>query len=269
MITITTLQLNAWIAALLWPLTRILGLITAAPVLGHRSVPMTVKVLLGVLLAAIIAPTVPPLPATDPMGSAGLLVLAQEFLVGAAMGFAIRLVFAAIELAGEVSSLTMGLGFATFFDPTSSGRSSAISQFLTLVATMLFLSLNAHLALLEALAESFVSLPISATPLSLAAPLDLARWGARVFSAGMQIAMPVMAALLIANVALAVLTRAAPQLNLFGIGFAITLSAGLLTIGLVLPYLAVPLEHLFNEGIEAARGIARSAAARPPTGPVR
>jgi flagellar biosynthetic protein FliR len=264
MITITTLQLNAWIAGLLWPLTRILGLITASPVLGHRSVPVSVKVILGVFLAAIIAPNVPAAPAMDPMGWAGLLVLAQEFIVGVAMGFAIRLVFAAIELAGEVSSLTMGLGFATFFDPNSSGRSSAISQFIALVATMAFLALNAHLVLIEALAESFVSLPISGSPLSLTAPLDMARWGARVFSAGMQISMPIVAALLVTNVALGVLTRAAPQLNIFGVGFAITLSVGLLTIALVLPYLSTPLANLFNEGIEASRAIARSAQARPP-----
>jgi flagellar biosynthetic protein FliR len=264
MITITTLQLNAWIAGLLWPLTRILGLITASPVLGHRSVPVSVKVILGVFLAMIIAPNVPAAPAMDPMGWAGLLVLAQEFIVGMAMGFAIRLVFAAIELAGEVSSLTMGLGFATFFDPNSSGRSSAISQFIALVATMAFLALNAHLVLIEALAESFVSLPISGSPLSLTAPLDMARWGARVFSAGMQISMPIVAALLVTNVALGVLTRAAPQLNIFGVGFSITLSVGLLTIALVLPYLSTPLANLFNEGIEAARGVARSAQARPP-----
>jgi flagellar biosynthetic protein FliR len=265
MITFTTLQLNAWIAGLLWPLTRILGMISTAPVFGHNSVPVSVKVLLGVLLAAIIAPNVPALPATDPAGWAGLLILAQELLVGVAMGFTIRLVFAAIELAGEVSSLTMGLGFASFFDPNTSGRSSAISQFVALVATMVFLALNAHLVLLEALAESFVTLPVSSSPLSLGAPLEMARWGARVFSAGLQISLPIVAALLVTNVALGVLTRAAPQLNIFGVGFAITLGVGLLTIALVLPYLSAPMANLFNEGIEAARGIARSAQARPPT----
>jgi flagellar biosynthetic protein FliR len=264
MITFTTIQLNAWIAGLLWPLTRILGMITAAPVFGHRSVPVSAKLLLGVLLAAIVAPTVPALPAADPAGWAGLLILAQELLVGVAMGFSIRLVFAALELAGEISSLTMGLGFATFFDPTTSGRSSAISQFISLVATMAFLALNGHLVLLEALAESFVTLPVSASPLSLAAPLELARLGARVFSAGLQISLPIVAALLVTNVALGVLTRAAPQLNIFGVGFSITLGVGLLSLALVLPYLSAPMANLFNEGIEAARGIARSAAARPP-----
>jgi flagellar biosynthesis protein FliR len=268
MITLTSIQMNTWIAALLWPLTRILGLIAAAPLFGNTSVPTTIKVALGVLLAAIIAPTVPALPAADPMSWAGLLILLQELLVGLAMGFSMRLVFAAIELAGEVTSLTMGLGFATFFDPNSHGRSSAISQFMALVATMAFLAVNAHLALLSALSESFVTLPVSSTPISLAAPLELARLGARIFSAGLQLSLPLVAALLITNVALGILTRAAPQLNIFGIGFPITLGVGFLTISLALPYLGTPIVNLFNQGIEAGRAIPRNAAQRVAPTPV-
>jgi flagellar biosynthetic protein FliR len=269
MITLTTLQLNAWIAGLLWPLTRILGLVAAAPVFGNASVPVSIKVALGVLLAAIMAPAVPALPAADPMSWAGLLILVQELLIGLAMGLAMRLVFAAVEFAGEVASSTMGFSFASFFDPGTRGRSSAISQFLALVATMAFLAVNAHLTLLEALAESFVTLPISGTPLSLGAPLELARWGGKVFSAGLQLAMPIIAALLITNIALGILTRAAPQLNLFGIGFPITLGVGFLVLSLALPYLGTPMLNLFNQGIEAGRAIPRAATTRsaPPVPP--
>jgi flagellar biosynthetic protein FliR len=262
-ISFTTIELNTWIAALLWPLTRILGLVAAAPVFGHSSVPISIKLILGVMLATIIAPTVPPLPAADPTSWAGLLILAQELLIGLGMGFAMRLVFAAIEFAGDVASSTMGLSFATFFDPNSSGHSSAISQFLTLVATMAFLAVNAHLVLLQALAESFVTLPISSTPISLAAPLELVRWGGKIFSAGLQLSMPILAALLITNIALGILTRAAPQLNLFGIGFPITLGVGFLAISLTLPYLGTPMQNLFNQGIEAVRALPRKAAQRP------
>ena len=253
MISLTSVEMNTWIAALLWPLTRILGLIAAAPLFGNTAVPVSIKVTLGVLLAAIMAPAIPALPAADPMSMAGLLILLQELLVGLAIGFSMRIVFAAIEMAGEVSSLTMGLGFASFFDPMSSGRSAAVSQFLTLVASMVFLAANAHLVLLQALAESFVTLPVSATPMSVGAPLELARWGARIFSAGLQLSLPIVAALLITNVALGILTRAAPQLNLFGIGFPITIGVGFIMIGLALPYLATPLERLFQESIEMIR----------------
>jgi flagellar biosynthetic protein FliR len=266
-ISFTTVQLSAWIASFLWPLTRILGLVGAAPVFGNAGVPVLIKLTLGVTLALIVAPVIPPVPSVDPTSWPGLLIAGQEILIGASMGFSLRLVFAAIEFAGEVSSSVMGFSFATFYDPTSAGRSNAVSQFLALVATMAFLALNAHLVLIEALVESFFTLPISTTPMSLAAPLEMVRWGGRIFSAGLQIALPIVAALLVTNIAMAILTRAAPQLNLFGIGFPITLGVGFLAISFTLPYLGRPMENLFNQGIEAGRRIPRSAAQRPGPAP--
>jgi len=270
MLTLSSIELNTWIAALLWPLSRILGLIAAAPLFGNAAVPATVKVSLGALLAIIIAPTVPALPAVNPMSLPGLLILTQEMLVGLAMGFSIRIVFSAIEMAGEISSLTMGLGFASFFDPQTKGRSSAISQFLVMLATLMFLTVNGHLVLLAALAESFVSLPISASPINSGGFQQLAAWGAEIFRSGVQISLPIVAALLLTNVALGILTRAAPQLNIFGIGFPVTLGVGLLVIGMVLPYLATPFQNMFLRGIETARLLPRGFAARdrpPPPAP--
>ncbi|SFC85719.1 flagellar biosynthetic protein FliR [Massilia yuzhufengensis] len=263
MLSLSTGEMNAWIVGLLWPLTRILGLVASAPLFGNAGVPMSIKLSLGVLLAAVIAPTVPAGPALDPTSWAGLLILVKELLIGVAMGFAMRVVFAAIEYAGEVASMTMGLGFAVFFDPNSRGRSAAVAQFLTLVATMAFLAVNAHLVLLAALAESFVTMPISSTPFSGNAPLELARWGGRIFSSGLQLALPIVAALLITNVALGILTRAAPQLNIFGIGFPVTLGVGFLTLSLAMPYLGMPIVNLFNQGIEAGRAAPRAAAVTP------
>ena len=270
MLTLSSIELNTWIAALLWPLSRILGLIAAAPLFGNAAVPASVKVTLGALLAMIIAPTVPALPAVNPMSLPGLLILTQEMLVGLAMGFSIRIVFSAIEMAGEISSLTMGLGFASFFDPQTKGRSSAISQFLVMLATLMFLTVNGHLVLLAALAESFVSLPISASPINSGGFQQLAAWGAEIFRSGVQISLPIVAALLLTNVALGILTRAAPQLNIFGIGFPVTLGVGLLVIGMVLPYLATPFQNMFLRGIETARLLPRGFAARdrpPPPAP--
>jgi flagellar biosynthetic protein FliR len=268
MITLTSVELNAWLAVLLWPLSRVLGLIAASPLFGNTAVPVSVKVSLGVVLAAIMAPALATLPAVDPMSMQGMLILAQEMLIGLGMGFTMRVVFAAIEMAGEVSSLTMGLGFASFFDPNTAGRSSAVSQMLTLIATMAFLAMNAHLVLLETLAESFITMPISATPMSTGAPLALALWGGKIFSTGLQLALPIVAALLITNVALGILTRAAPQLNLFGVGFPITLTVGFLLIGVTLPYLNMPIQNWFNQGIEATRNVGRAAATRMPQRPL-
>ncbi|QYF92021.1 flagellar biosynthetic protein FliR [Massilia sp. PAMC28688] len=268
MLTFTTAEMNMWIASVLWPLTRILGLIAASPLYGNTSFPRTAKVLLGVMLALAIAPAIPAAPAADPMSLAGLLILIQELLIGAAMGFSMRIVFAAVEMAGEVASMTMGLGFAATFDPQTRGRSTSVSQFLALIATMAFMAVNGHLVLLEVLAESFYSLPISATPVANGMSLQVVRWGATIFSVGLQLSLPIVAALLITTVALGILTRAAPQLNIFGIGFPVSLGVGLLLLSQTLPYLSMPLQNLFNRGIEQSRSVPRAAFERtPPTLP--
>jgi flagellar biosynthetic protein FliR len=176
-------------------------------------------------------------------------------VIGLAMGFAMRIVIAGIEMAGEIAGMTMGFGFATFFDPQTRGRSSAISQFLSILALLLMLATNVHLMLLAVLADSFTTLPIAATPPGGLGFRHLADWGAAIFTIGVQLSLPIVAVLLLTNIALGILTRAAPQLNLFGIGFPITLGAGFIMLVLILPLLATPLERLFMEGLDMARRI--------------
>ena len=255
MITITSAEMNTWIASFMWSLTRILGLIATVPLFGNISIPTRIKVGLGIMLALIVAPGLPALPSMDPMSVKGLLILMQQFVIGAAMGLTIRIVMAAMEMAGEVIGMTMGLGFATFFDPQSKGRSPAISQFLALLTLMIYLAANLHLAVLAVLADSFISMPISDLPIT-SQPLQLfVAWGGRIFSAGVQLSLPVVAALLLTNIALGILTRAAPQLNLFGIGFPITICVGFVMIALALPYMTAPLNLLFQESFNVMRQI--------------
>ncbi|MGV3741565.1 MAG: flagellar biosynthetic protein FliR [Burkholderiaceae bacterium] len=258
MITLTSAELNTWIAALLWPLTRILGMVAVAPLFGNVSVPARIKIGLGVMLALIMAPSVPALPAADPMSYAGLLILIQQLIIGLGIGFAMRIVFAGVEMAGEITGMTMGLGFATFYDPQTRGQSSAISQFLSLLTIMVYLASNLHLVLLSALAESFVSLPITAAPAGGHLAQTLVAWGGRIFSAGVQLSLPIVAALLITNLALGILTRAAPQLNLFGIGFPITIGVGFVMLAVTLPYLATPIGNLFQESLVTIRQMTSS-----------
>lgn len=250
MLTVTTAQMNLWIAAFIWPLTRILGLIAAAPLYGNVSVPAPLKIAFGVVLSLIIAPGLHDLPVVDPMSMAGLLILMQQLVIGLSMGFAMRVVFAGVEMAGEVIGLTMGFGFATFFDPQSQGRTSAISQFLSLLMLMLYLAANVHLMMIATLFDSFKTLPIAAGPMGAHGVQTIAAWGGLIFSSGVQLSLPIIAALLITNAALGILTRAAPQLNIFGIGFPIALGAGLVMISLALPYLTSPLLRLLQNGIE-------------------
>ncbi|MFZ6720260.1 flagellar biosynthetic protein FliR [Undibacterium sp. Ji49W] len=258
MISFSSNELIALINSFIWPLTRILGMIAVAPPFGNNTVPVQIKLALGIVLSLIVAPTLPAVPALDPVSLNGILVLAQQLIIGLGMGFVMRVVFSAIEMAGEVAGLTMGLGFATFFDPQTQGRSSAIAQFLVLTATLLMLTANVHLSMLATLVESFQTIPISTTFQTGLNYQKMALWGEQIFSVGMHLSLPIVAALLVTNVALGILTRAAPQLNLFGIGFPITIGVGFLMLALIMPYLLVPLENLFQQGIEAMQAVGQS-----------
>ena len=258
MISLTDAQLNAWLISFIWPLTRILGLIMVAPVFGHSSVPRRVKIGLGVFIALIIAPTLPPMPDVGLGSWHGLFILIQQLLIGMAIGFIMRVVFAAVEAAGEIVGLQMGLGFASFFDPQSAGQTIVISQFFNLLASLLFLAVNAHLLLLGILVESFKSLPISPQPLSAAGFYSVANYGSVVFSVGLQLALPLIAILLMTNLALGILTRSAPQLNIFAIGFPITLGVGLIALDITLPYFTPQFEHMFRNGFAATTAVIRA-----------
>ncbi len=182
--------------------------------------------------------------------SDGLIILIQQILIGLAIGFTMKLMFSAVELAGELVVLTMGLSFANFFDPNSQSEASSVSQLFGSLALMVFVSSSLHLTLLASLDDSFTTLPISATPIGTGPFKVVAMMGRRMMAVGLQLVLPIIAALRVTNLALGMLTKAAPQLNLFGIGFPITLAAGFLMIGLVLPYLAQPLLAAMEYAIE-------------------
>jgi flagellar biosynthesis protein FliR len=248
MISFTDAAIYTWIGGFIWPLVRILGLISVAPVFSHDSLPTASKLGLGVILAIIVAPTLPPMPAVNPASATGILILVQQMIIGLAMGFAMRIVFMAVDMAGAITGMTMGLGFASFFDPQTQGQTVAVGQLLSMLATLVFLAINGHLIMIEGLMESFTTLPIAIAPVDSHAFMQLANWGGMIFSAGLQLSMPMVAALLITNIALGILTRSAPQLNLFGIGFPITLSIGFIILMLALPYLATPLQGFIQQG---------------------
>lgn len=255
MISFNSQELIQLIASFLWPLTRILGFIAVAPPFGNNGVPVQVKFSLGIFLALIVAPTLEIHHDVDMLSLAGILILAQQLIIGLAMGFIVRVIFAGVEMAGEVAGLTMGLGFASFYDPQTRGRSSAISQFLVIITTLIFLALNVHLAMFEALVNSFKSIPISSSLQMGFSVKTLAIWGEEIFKIAFILSLPIVAALLITNIALGILTRAAPQLNLFGIGFPITIGVGFLMLSMIQPYLLLPLENLFQHALDAIRNL--------------
>ena len=247
MLTVTTAQLNLWLAGLLWPFIRILGLMIAAPLFGNQRFPLRMRVGLALLITVVVAPTLPPLPDIAPDSTAGLGIFMQQLLIGLAMGFAVRMVFTAVEMAGELIGLQMGLGFAVFYDPQNSGQMPVVGQFLGLVATLTFLALNGHLMMISTLADSFREMPITAAAVDPLAWRTIAGWGGRILYSALLLSLPVVAALLTTNLALGVLTRAAPQLNVFAVGFPITLTVGFGALLLSLPFFTPVFERLLAD----------------------
>lgn len=257
MISFTSAQWSAWIAAFIFPLVRILALVASAPVIGNKQVPVHLKIGLSVLITIIVAPTLNIQPGIEPSSAVGIFILLQQLLAGLAMGFTMRLVFTAMDILGELSGLQMGLGFASFYDPQHASFSPVLAQFLGILIALIFLSMNGHLYMLAALAESFQAFPIGSAVPSALAMHTLVVWMGSIFSYALQFSLPLLGTLLLANLALGILARSAPQLNLFAVGFPITLALGFLALILSLPYFGPLLDQLNNAGIDTMRRIAQ------------
>lgn len=249
MITFTSAQLAAWIAAFIYPVARVLAFVAYAPVFNNQAIPRRVRLTIGLTVGVTLAPLAAPIPAVDLNSGVGLLILAREVLIGFSMAMVMRIYFAALNMAGEQIGAQMGLGFATFYDPQSVAQAAVIGQFIVLIATLVFLSINGHLMMIATLAESFKALPIATPALSPDSALDIALMARVIFASGLLLALPITVTLIITNLALGVLNRAAPQLNLFAIGFPITIVGGFVLLLVSLNYLATPVTHLFEQAL--------------------
>ena len=248
MLSIADTTLIAWVNAFFLPLARVLAMIATAPVLSDTSIPTTVKIGLGALIAALIAPGLPPIPDTVLLSWNGVFILMQQVGIGVSFGFMVRLIFAGIEFAGDMVGMQMGLSFATIMDPQHGEANPVTSTFMGIIASLVFLSIDGHLTMVAAITESFRAFPIG-MPSAGAATMarDLASLGAQVFSIALHLSLPVVAVLLICNLALGVMMRAAPQLNLMSVGFPISLLVGLWMLWICAPQLVMAVQaHLAN-----------------------
>lgn len=260
MISFSSAQLDAWLGMFIFPLSRILGLLASAPIFNNAALPARIRLVAGLVITFALAPALPALPAISGGSWLALAVMFEQILIGVLMGFALRIAFAAIDVAGELIGLQMGLSFAVFFDPVHGGQTPVITELLGLLTALTFLGMNGHLLALSVLAESFSLLPISTQPFHASAFSSLLTWSATLFSTGLLLALPVITALLIANIALGVLARIAQQLNLFAVGFPVTLALGFLVLMLSLPYIGAAMEGIFSRGFQAMGAVLRAAA---------
>ena len=241
MLTFTDAQVLAWVTPLLWPFLRTLALLGAMPVLGQRPVPVRVRVALAFLVALAAQATLPAPAVAIPLDSPAMYgAVLQQLVVGLSLGFAVRIVFAAVEFAGELIGLQMGLNFAAFFDPMSGGQATAVARFFGTSVAFLFIVVNGHLLVIGAVAQSFHAFPVGGEPFAFLRQAQPQAWGAEVFRLGLWIALPLVAMLLFVNLVLGVISRVAQQMNIYAIGFPMTIGVGLIGTLLTLPLLQQP-----------------------------
>ena len=250
MITFAESQLVAWISPILWPFLRVLALFSVAPLFSMRAVPMRAKIGLAFFVALCAQAVLTDQPVVSINGPQALGAVAQQVAVGLGIGFAMRLVFAAVELAGEVVGLQMGLNFASFFDPTSNAQVSAVARFYGYLAMLLFVVINGHLMVLMAVVKSFDSFPVGGNFLQAIGQMRLHELGASLFSSALWIALPMIALLLFVNLTLGIISRVAPQMNIYAVGFPVTLTVGMLGITATLPMLEQPMLALLQQSID-------------------
>jgi flagellar biosynthetic protein FliR len=256
MLTLSSTDLDALLVLFFFPFVRILAWLSVDPLLGNRSIPMRIRVVLGFVLTMAIAPILPAAPQVALVSGEGLLLLLQQIAVGAVLGLSLRIVFGIIEVAGSFMSMQMGLSFATLFDPINGAQTPVVSQFLVLTTTLILFAFNGHHLVIAALAQSFVAVPVG-TPLTAPGFAVVVHWGGVMFSTGLHIALPVTAALLATNLTIGMMSRAAPQLNIFAIGFPLTLGAGFLVLYFTLAYLPAQLDRIWLQALEAGMSAMR------------
>ncbi len=237
-IEIPIAELAQGLAIYIWPFVRIGAFLMVMPLIGNSFVPTKVRLLLAVVLTAVLAPVLPTMPNPDVLSVAGLVTMIQEIAIGVAMGFLVQLVFDAIALGGQVIGMSMGLGFAVFLDRARGVNIPVLGQLFLMLGMLIFLSLNGHLALIRLLAESFQAWPVSTAGLSVSMLSEILLWTGQMFVFAMKIALPAITAILVVNLSFGVMSRAAPTLNLFAVGFPVAMLLGFAVIFLNMGVLA-------------------------------
>ncbi len=254
MLVLTQNQLEGWLAMYFWPFARIAGCLMVAPIFGARFVPPRLRIVLAAATALLVAPLLPAIPQVAMFSLPSLLITAQQVLIGIAVGYCLQFTFDAVAMAGQLLANSMGLSFAFNVDPMHGASTAALGQIYVLLMTMTFVALNGHLALIEALVSGFRTLPITSQGLDAHSLRQVVDSGATLFTGALSIALPGVTALMIVNIGFGVISRAAPTLNLFAIGFPLTLIAGLLILVAGMP----GVQHGFMALTrEAMSGIAR------------
>jgi len=257
MLELSNEQIGAWVGSFLLPLFRITAMLMFMPIIGTQLVSARVRLYLALAICLVIMPTLPPVPVIDAINLQAFIWIAQEILIGAMLGFVLQLFFQVFAIAGQIVAMQMGLGFASMVDPANGISVPVIGQVFMILVTLLFLAMNAHLVVFEVLSESFFTLPVGSGFL-VDNYWEIANKLSWVLGAALLLVLPAITALLVVNLAFGVMTRAAPQLNIFSIGFPLTLVLGLVIVWIGMADILAQYQVYASEALQFLREMARA-----------
>jgi flagellar biosynthetic protein FliR len=247
------LSIEPQLWALVFVMVRISAAFIAAPVFSAVSIPLVVRVSLSGAIGVLVLAVHPIVPPAQIFSLVTIMSVAAEALVGFAIGFVLQIAFAAPMVASEVIGTSMGIGFASAIDPQNGRSTPALGQFFSMLLTLLFLSVNGHLMLVEMIVKSYETLPPGQAWLGADKLENIAMFGGYTFLAGLLLALPVGFLLLCLNIVVGMISRAAPALNLFAVGLPVSLAVGVLALAVSFPAMGDYMLVIINEGLAATQ----------------
>ena len=243
-------EIYKYISLFFWCFTRIGTAIMTMPVLGTRMLPARIRLMLAIALTVMFIPSCDKYPLIDLLSFNSVIILLQQFIIGLAMGLILQLVFQVFLLLGDIIAMQSGLGFAVLNDPNTESTVPIVGQLYIIVASYLFLVFDGHLYFFQLLFGSFQAVPIDVKGLTVESYYQIVHLTSWTLASGVKIAMPAITALLMVNIAFGVMTKAAPQINIFSIGFPIAMLIGISIIGLCLSTIDFHFSQLFAYGMD-------------------
>lgn len=237
----------------LWPMLRISALLLAAPLFSLDALTLRIRIMLALVVTFFVYPMVD-WPVIDPISANGLLQIVNQIFIGAMMGLMLQIAVAAIVVAGQTIAASMGLSMASMVDPNI-GNVPVISQFLVILGTLIFLGFGGHVIMISMIIDSFRTVPIGQFILGQAAFGKVVAWSGMMFLGGVLLALPVMVSLLFINIGLGIVTRAAPTLNIFSVGFPASIAAGFIVLILSLESIGGRIQWLWMQAFSHAKDL--------------
>lgn len=259
-LVINDAQISLWLSTLWLPFLRIGAALMLSPVFSSTHIPSRIRIILPIFIVAVLLPTMPTGLAINALGVDGVLLAANEILVGICLGFLLQLTFESVSFASQLMATGMGLSFASLYNPDEGESVPILGQFLMLLAILLFLALDGHLAFISFIAKSFNVWPVATPVLSAPAMSIMLAAISDMLIAALHIALPALIALIMAQVAMGVVSRSAPSLNLFSIGLPVTLLLGFFVVEAMLPNFKETFQQMLTHSFLLMQSLLRARA---------